>query len=182
MHYNVSSVLLVLNIVQLGTKQSMNILSWKCYLFHVTQVSRLWPSGSVCLCAVPQAFSCHPPLRKRERSRAYCWALMRWPPGPNMKQMWKGRSPLPPLQQGLSSQLKVLSLLEPHPVDAWNICLKAADVYQLKRKYQYRPVCACSKVKTRVTWLISRMCCCNRWIGYPWPNCVVQLTKVHVAL
>ena len=92
--HNVSSVRLVLTIVQLGTKQSMNILK----MLPVSCNSCLQPLAARLCVSVPQAFSCHPPLRKRERSRVCCWALMRWPPGPNMKQMWKGRPPpnLPP--------------------------------------------------------------------------------------
>lgn len=43
-----------------GKKKSMNILNQKRYLFYITQFAA--PH-----CAVPQAFSCHPPLRKRER-------------------------------------------------------------------------------------------------------------------
>ena len=31
--------------------------------------------------------------REREREAESCWALLHWPPGPNMKQMWEGRSP-----------------------------------------------------------------------------------------
>lgn len=64
----------------------------KCYLFSTSQCPTPGHQA-VCLCAVHQAFSCHPPLRERERSKVYCWALLYWLPGPNMKQMWKGRSP-----------------------------------------------------------------------------------------
>ncbi|KAG7518136.1 hypothetical protein JOB18_026423 [Solea senegalensis] len=57
---------------------------------------QLWGGTESCalspsLCSVLHHPTTIPP--PREGGREWCWALLYWPPGPNMKQMWKRRSP-----------------------------------------------------------------------------------------
>lgn len=68
----------------------------------------------MCLCCSSAIFLPPPTDKERERSRVHCWALLYWPPGPNMKQMWKGRSPTTTSEQSAGGAQRI----QPHPVDA----------------------------------------------------------------
>lgn len=146
------------------------MLKYKRYLFPITHFVA---SGelAVCVYAFHQAFSCHPPLRKRKREGecvCHC-ALLQWPPGLNLKQMSKKRSSC---NQGWALHWRCAhySHIRPDALRPWTSCWNAEPRYLTPRDttQDRGRVCAHSRVRQNcVRFSSSWNCNCNSWINYP---------------
>lgn len=118
----------------------------KCYLLD--NVCKLDANSlvGVCVCAVQQTSSCHPP--QSEAIRPYCGGLKAF----NTKQMCKKRIPL--------NNVWTVSSLEPHPIDAnnnTNVHFQKENFTHPVRKYSKR---VCLKVN------YGRVCD-DSFLGFP---------------